>query len=385
MTIKLLYNSMSMIPPISGIGRYTTILSNNIVKHSAIDTVKYFDYKNILDQKPEFSSSSTKEKSIIGLVRKIANSSLIAPLATSYLHYQLSKKLTSLDSFLYHETNYILMPFNGKTISSIHDLSYIHYRDLHPKQRVKYFDKEMPKTIERADHFITDSQFIKNEIIEILGVADKRVTVIPLGVTEQFKPRNRNKILPILDKYNLNEKNYILLVGSIEPRKNIKHFLEAYTHLPESLKKHFKIIHIGPSGWLNTEIHKKIQQLENKGQFKALGYLPENELVALYSGAYVFAFPSIYEGFGLPPLEAMASGVPVLASNISSIPEVVGDCGVLTDPFDIDKMSFDLERILTDNQLRSLLIKTGLKQAKQFSWDNCVNKTVEVYKQVRAL
>lgn len=382
--MKLLYNSMSMTPPISGIGRYTTILSDNILKHPAIEAVKYFDYKNILDQKPEFSSS-TKEKSIIELVRKIANSSFIAPLATSYLHYQLSKKLKSLDNFLYHETNYILMPFKGKTISSIHDLSYIHYRYLHPKQRVKYFEKEMPKTLERADHFITDSQFIKNEMLEILGVADKRVTVIPIGVTEQFKPRSHNDILPILDKYNLNDKNYILLVGSIEPRKNIKHFLEAYTNLPESLKKHFKVIHVGPSGWLNTEIHNKIKQLENKGQFKALGYLPENELVSLYAGAYVFAFPSIYEGFGLPPLEAMASGVPVLASNISSIPEVVGDCGVLTDPFDVDKMSFDLERILTDNQLRSLLMKKGPKRAKQFSWDNCVNQTLEVYKQVIAL
>lgn len=184
---------------------------------------------------------------------------------------------------------------------------------------------------------------------------------------------------------DLSDTNYILLVGSIEPRKNIKHFLEAYTNLPESLKKHFKVIHVGPSGWLNTEIHNKIQQLESKGQFKALGYLPENELVCLYAGAYVFAFPSIYEGFGLPPLEAMASGVPVLASNISSIPEVVGDCGILTDPFDVDKMSFDLERILTDNQLRSLLMKKGPERAKQFSWDNCVNQTLEVYKQVIAL
>jgi alpha-1,3-rhamnosyl/mannosyltransferase len=375
---------MSMAPPISGIGHYTTRLSNNIVKHPAIDAVKYFDHWNVLDQKPEFSSS-TKQKPIIKLIRKVATYPLIAPFATSYLHYQLSKKLNSLDSFLYHETNYILMPFKGKTISSIHDLSYIHYRDLHPKQRIKYFDKEMPKTIERANHFITDSQFIKNEIIEILGVADKLVTVIPIGVTEQFKPRNRNEILPILDKYNLSDKNYILLVGSIEPRKNLKHFLEAYTNLPESLKKHFKVIHVGPSGWLNTQIHNKIKQLENKGQFKALGYLPENELVCLYAGAYVFAFPSIYEGFGLPPLEAMASGIPVLASNISSIPEVVGDCGVLTDPFDVDKMSFDLERILTDNQLRPILIKKGLERAKQFSWDNCVNQTLEVYKQVIAL
>jgi alpha-1,3-rhamnosyl/mannosyltransferase len=374
---------MSMAPPISGIGRYTTILSDNIVKHPAIDTVKYFDYKNVLNKKPEFSSG--KQKPIIKLIRKVATYPLIAPFATSYLHYQLSKKLNSLDSFLYHETNYILMPFNGRSISSIHDLSYIHYRDLHPKERIQYFEKEMPKTLESADHFITDSQFIKNEMLEILGVNEKRVTVIPIGVTEQFKPRNRNEILPILDKYNLSDKNYILLVGSIEPRKNLKHFLEAYSNLPESLKKHFKVIHVGPSGWLNTQIHNKITQLENKGQFKALGYLPENELVCLYAGAYVFAFPSIYEGFGLPPLEAMASGVPVLASNISSIPEVVGDCGVLTNPFDVDKMSFDLERILTDNQLRPILIKKGLERAKQFSWDNCVNQTLEVYKQVIAL
>ncbi len=382
--MKLIYNSMSMAPPISGIGRYTTILSDNIVKHPAIDTVKYFDHKNILDQKPEFSSSG-KQKPIMKLIRKVATYPLIAPLATSYLHYQLSKKLNSLDSFLYHETNYILMPFKGKTISSIHDLSYIHYRYLHPKPRVKYFEKEMPKTIEKADHFITDSQFIKNEMLEILGIAEKRVTVIPLGVTEQFKPKNRHDILPILDKYNVSDKNYILLVGSIEPRKNLKNFLDAYSHLSENLKKHFTIIHIGPSGWLNTEINHKIKQLENKRQFKTLGYLPENELVSLYAGAYVFAFPSIYEGFGLPPLEAMASGVPVLASNISSIPEVVGDCGVLTDPFDVDKMSFDLERILTDNKLRILLMKKGPKRAKQFSWDNCVNQTLEIYKQVIAL
>ena len=155
--------------------------------------------------------------------------------------------------------------------------------------------------------------------------------------------------------------------------------------MPESLKKHFMVIHVGPSGWLNSKIHDKIERLEGKGHFKALGYLPENELASLYAGATVFAFPSIYEGFGFPPLEAMASGVPVLASDISSIPEIVGDCGVLTAPFDVTKMSFDLERILTDKPLRTLLIKKGLERAKKFSWDHCVAKTVEVYKQVSRL
>ncbi|MBW2709631.1 MAG: glycosyltransferase family 4 protein, partial [Deltaproteobacteria bacterium] len=263
--------------------------------------------------------------------------------------------------------------------------SHINYRNLHPKNRIQYFEKELPKTLENADHFIADSQFTKDEMVNILGVERERIAVIPIGITKQFKPRDRNDLLPILNKYYLMNKDYILLVGSIEPRKNIKNFLEAYSQMPESLKKHFMVLHVGPSGWLNAEIHNKINQLESKGQFRALGYLPENELVSIYAGAYAFAFPSIYEGFGLPPLEAMASGVPVLASNISSIPEVVGDCGVLTSPFDVGKMSLDLERILTDNPLRTLLKRKGPKRAEKFSWGNCVNKTLEVYKQVIGL
>jgi len=382
--MKLLYNSVPMAPPISGIGRYTTILSDKIVRRPAIETVKYFDHKSLLAKRPEFSSSS-KENSVITLMRKIANSPFISPFAITCLHYRLSKQINRLHGFIYHETNYILVPFNGKAVSTICDLSYIHYRNLHPKSRIKYFEKEMPKTLERANHFIAISEFTKNEMINILGVDSQRVTVVPLGVTEQFKPRSRDEILPVLNKYQLADKNYILLVGSIEPRKNIKHFLEAYDHMPESLKKYFMVIHVGPSGWLNSEIHNKIERLEGKGQFKALGYLSENELVSLYAGATVFAFPSIYEGFGLPPLEAMASGVPVLASDISSIPEIVGDCGVLTAPFDMPKMSFDLERILTDKPLRTLLIKKGLERAKKFSWDHCVDKTVEVYERVSAL
>ena len=382
--MKLLYNSLPMAPPISGIGHYTTILSDSVIKHPSIETVKYFNHKTVLAEKPEFGGSG-KEMAIVKFMHKVANTALIAPLAMSCIHFQLSKKINLLHDFIYHETNYMLMPFDGISISTIHDLSFIHYRDLHPKGRIQYFEREMPKTLERADHFIAVSQFTKDEMVNVLGVDSQRITVIPEGVTEQFKPRSRDEIFPVLEKYHLTDKNYILLVGSIEPRKNIKHFLEAYNHMPASLKKYFMVVHVGPSGWLNTEIHTTIEQLESKGRFKALGYLSENELVSLYAGAYVLAFPSIYEGFGFPPLEAMASGIPVLASNTSSIPEVVGDCGVLTAPFDVIKMSSDLERILTDNQLRTLLIKKGLTRAKEFSWDNCVNKTVEVYKQVSAL
>jgi len=373
-----------MAPPVSGIGRYTAILSDNIGKHSAVETVRYFDHKRLLPKRPEFNRSN-KTNALSALLHSVVNSPFISPFAISYFHYQIAKQINVLHDFIYHETNYILLPFGGKTISTIHDLSYIHYRDLHPKSRIRYFEKEMPKTIEKADHFIAVSQFTKNEMVNILGVDSQRVTVVPEGVTEQFRPQTRNEILPVLEKHNLTDKNYVLLVGSIEPRKNIGHFLEAYDHMSESLKRRFMVVHVGPSGWLNSKIHLKIERLQEKGRFKALGYLSENELASLYAGASVFAFPSIYEGFGLPPLEAMASGVPVLASDISSIPEIVGDCGVLTAPFDVPKMSSDLERILTDNPLRSLCIKKGLKRAQKFSWDRCVDKTVEVYKQVSAL
>ena len=382
--MKLLYNLISTAPPVSGIGRYTIQLLEGMMDHSAIKTIKYFDYKNVLDQKKGFSLSDG-ENPMVKLLRRIATSPIIAPYALSFLHYRTAKNIQLFKDFIYHETNYILMPFSGRTIATIHDLSYIHHAHLHPKDRRQYFEKEMPKTLETANHFIADSQFTKEEMVKILGVDDRRITVVPLGISEQFKPRNRSHILPVLKKHGLTENRYILLVGSIEPRKNIKNFMDAYRHLPESLKKHFMIVHVGPSGWLNSEIHTTVEALERKGQFRGLGYLSEHDLVSVYAGAYVFAFPSIYEGFGLPPLEAMASGVPVLASNTAAIPEVVGDCGVLTSPFDVDKMSSDLARILTDDRLRMALRKNGLEQAKKFTWGHCIDKTVDVYLHVWSL
>ncbi len=379
--MKMIYNAMAMAPPLSGIGQYTLQLVSGMENNTLITDIHYLDYRSILNVIPDFATAG-KESKILALLRTIARKPVISPMAYWYLQKRLCYKLKSYSDAIYHETNYLLIPFDGVSITTFHDLSFIHYRDFHPSDRIRLFDREIPKTLSRADHIITDSAFVKQELITTLGLKENNITVIPLGVSSAFCVKPKENILTTLQHYYLQNKRYILLVGSMEPRKNLVHFLAAYHQLPIALQQQHPIVHIGPSGWLNTAIVKDIEKLQQKGQFYRLGYVSEQHLSDLYAGAYIFAFPSIYEGFGLPVLEAMASGTPVLASNCSSIPEVIADAGVLTDPHDVQQTGQDLECLLTDTALQQQCREKGLQRAKQYTWQACIDKTLEVYQKL---
>ena len=293
-----------------------------------------------------------------------------------------SYTLKNLKGYLYHETNYVLEPYAGPSIATIHDLSYLHYPHYHPKERIWHMEMGMPKTLKRALHFLTDSEFVRQELIAVFGIAPEKITSVPLGVEEHYRPRQINELQPVLKRYNLHEKPYLLIVGTIEPRKNLGNFIDAYLQLPQSLRSRFSVVHIGPSGWATAPIEKKFNELGKQGHFKQLGYLPETELPYLYAGAYGFAFPSVYEGFGLPLLEAMACGVPVLAANRSSLPEIVGEAGLLVEAEDVAQLTAGIERLLTDEQFRALGKEAGPQRAALFTWEKVVAQTIAVYKKV---
>lgn len=381
--MNIILNLESLRPPITGIGIYAQNLVKGLKVHSAVSGLHCFaDTGNFdLDQIVEVPRSR------IGyLLRRYLRRLPLTYRARSAMRGIMFRKWSaSMKHAIYHEPSFVLKPFDGLCVTTIHDLSYIHYADFHPAERVKYLEREIPKTLARAAHVITDSDYVRREIIGILGFPEDKVTSVPLGVDERFHPRAFDELAPILTRYGLLHAKYLLFVGTFEPRKNLSGVIHAYSMLPNALRGKYLLVHIGPEGWRSKSTEKAFNAMKRSGQAHRIGYVPSEDMPYLYAGAHAFVFPSIYEGFGLPLLEAMASGIPVLASNRSSMPEVVGDAGLLTDPEDMDGLANALSKLLSDNDLRSYLAKKGETRANFFSWKKSVDKTVNIYRKVKGM
>jgi alpha-1,3-rhamnosyl/mannosyltransferase len=212
--------------------------------------------------------------------------------------------------------------------------------------------------------------------------------VVPLGVEAAYRPRDRDELAAVRTRHSLSDDAYLLVVATQEPRKNLARLARAYTALPEALRACHPLVIAGGRGWLNAELERTLAPLEARGDVRRLGYVAEHELPLLYAGAHAFAFPSLYEGFGLPVLEAMASGVPVLTSRGSSLAEIArddeGEIALCIDPLDVEAMREGLQRLLTDTPWRSQAAARGLARASGYSWTRCVDATVAVYREVLA-
>jgi glycosyltransferase involved in cell wall biosynthesis len=281
---------------------------------------------------------------------------------------------------LYHEPNIVSLDFAGPTIITVHDLSWIRHPEAHPPERVRAMNRYFQPGLDRASLVLTDSAFVKQELIDVFGVQPERIRPVMLGVETLFHPRASNETRSVLEAHGLTHQNYILAVGTLEPRKNLSVALQAFMRLSPPLRKQFPLVLVGMKGWHTSELEKQIAPLVASGEIRLLGYLPREDLAIVISGATTLVYPSIYEGFGLPPLEAMACGVPVISSNVSSIPEVVGDTGILLDPHDVNAFTDAMELMITSPDLRSAMGKKALDRSRGFTWANCVNETVDAYK-----
>ncbi|GHU26879.1 glycosyltransferase WbpY [Betaproteobacteria bacterium] len=286
----------------------------------------------------------------------------------------------SLD--IYHDPNYLAYRFKGPTVITVHDLSWIRYPDTHPRERIRAMDRYFPRSLERVSAIITDCEFVKNELVEVFGVSPDMVHPAPLGVSSLFRPVSSEQAASILMKHGFEFGKYFLSVGTLEPRKNITTIIDAFRRLRPEIQERYPLVLVGMRGWLTSSIDAKIQPLVEKGLVKVLGYVPDQQMPALYSGATAFLFPSLYEGFGLPPLEAMACGTPVIVSNSSSLPEVVGDAGASFDPQDVEGITEAMSRILDDAAWRESLSVMGVKRAAGFSWKRTAKETIAVYRRV---
>ncbi len=381
MKIILAVNAIK--PPLTGIGRYAWELARRISVMPKVDELRFFfqgrwlsDIDVLLNQSPAtIAASSAIRQRLLRSPLAVATYRCLSPLL-------LRHRLKTFADHLYHSPNFYLPPCAGPAIATIHDLSIFRCPQFHPPERVAFMQREIELALTRANFLITDSEFIRQEIIEFFGWPAAKVQTVPLGVAEEYRPRRVEETVGTLAKFGLDFGGYTLCVATIEPRKNIEFLLSAYEVLPQPLRNQYPLILAGGFGWRSETIHRRIEQGMRQGWVRYLGYVSEADLPILFSAARGFVFPSLYEGFGLPVLEAMASGLPVLISNRSSLPEVASGAALIVNAEDIPAMTESIRVLLEDEQWRNDAAKRSLAVAAKYSWDTTARKTVEVYSAV---
>lgn len=284
-----------------------------------------------------------------------------------------------------HFFNYIVPPgVHGKTVVTVHDMVYKAFPET-VRGRTKFMlNTGLKSSMQRADIIVTDSEFSRTEILKYFPQHEKKLRVVPCGVdTEKFRPCNEPERIPEVKKAFGIDGEYFLYVGTIEPRKNLERLISAYSIFLGKIKTAApKLVLAGGKGWLYDSIFQKVQDLGITENVIFTKYVPAADMNPLMCGALAFVFPSIYEGFGMPPLEAMACGVPVLASDAASLPEVVGDCGIICDPYSEESIAGGLYTLYSDSDLRTKLSKKGIERALEFTWDRSAEILYDVYKEL---
>ncbi|APQ12465.1 hypothetical protein BJP27_13500 [Pseudomonas oryzihabitans] len=275
-----------------------------------------------------------------------------------------------------------MAPYEGAKIVTIHDLSHERFPEHQRIETTLRLKQRIGKSLKEAWHIIADSRFTKKELIELYDIDPEKISVILLGVSNAFAPLSGEVIDMTLRKFGLHYNNYILSVCTLQPRKNLLRLVNAFSRLPLSVRRSMPLVLTGIPGWKNVELFDVIGPMIDRKEVYLLGYIPQEILVQLYAGAAIFAYPSLYEGFGLPVLEAMASGTPVLTSNSSSIPEVAAGAAIEVDPYSADDILQGLDRLITDTELRSSLVERGVERAKCLTWKRTAQETLAIYNKV---
>lgn len=288
------------------------------------------------------------------------------------------------DVDLYHSPDFTLPPTRPgtRTLLTVHDLSFVRDPGSAAPGLLTYLNAVVPRSVARADHVLADSQATRNDLIEVYGTPADKITVLYCGVEETFQPvTDATALTAVRERYRIGEAPFILAVSTLQPRKNYVRLIEAVARIPDP---DIRLVFAGGKGWLYDSIFAAVERHGLRERVTFAGFVDDADLPALYSTARILAYPSLYEGFGLPMLEAMACGTPVVASTVSCLPEVAGDAALLVDPYDVTALSDALTRLHTDETLRAELIVRGRRRAAAFKWDDSARQLLGVYRQLIA-
>ncbi len=376
--MKILVDAQPMTGLLTGIARYLrnmyTVMSE--IKQAEIS---YLTGKKLVHNMPPLADTEKWQKTT-NAVWKLPDPVVFGLRALFWLNYERRlSRVTRAESFdLYHETAFIpAKQTHTPTVYSIYDLSLRRFRETHPRERVWFFEYFIKRRLKFADHILTISEFIRQEIIEEFNVPPEMVTAVPLAPDPLFGPRASDQVKNVKIHYNLPE-SYLLFVSSLEPRKNVGLLIKAM----QSIKADIPLVIVGWQGWGEKDWLEKVKSKGLLNRIYLTGHVHDEHLAEIYNGATALVYPSIYEGFGLPIVEAMACGCPVICSNAASMPEVAGDAALLIDPQDSDNLASAIETVVMDSKVRDDLIIKGQTQAKSFCWERTARETLEVFQRV---
>jgi len=365
----------------SGVSEYALNLLKEIFKFDRANEYRLFyncfgDSTNL----PEFKQANVK------LTKYNYPNKVLNYLLFKIFNYPKLDKALAVDVFFMPHLNFIGLSVGVRSLITVHDLSFLKYPEFF-SARKNFWHRmvKAKKLLKRFSLVVAVSENTKRDIVELGGINPDKVRVIYSGVGEEYREMTKSqlpttnqiqntnadgkRLVEIKNKYQLPNK-FILYLGTIEPRKNVDGIIRAYYELRNNNQAlaDVKLVIAGARGWKSENIYREWNKSKFKDDIKFLGYVEPDDKVYLYNLASVFIYPSFYEGFGFPPLEAMACGLPVVASFASSLPEVVGDAALMVDPYNINDLAGALEKVLVDESLKNKLIARGLEQAKKFSW-----------------
>lgn len=373
--MKILVEGSPLFGKRTGVGQYTTRLLSAAQRQDTTNTYTVFGFL-APGRKPVLPNDSFTYKWVRSIPGRVYSRMLKKHVAPA-----INRLVGNADIYLF--PNFVRYPLKGKTksIVVVYDLSFLLHGEHSQDANRTFLTAFVPGSIAESDHVITISENSKREIMEHYGVAAEKISIVSPAVDhDEYRPRSEQEIAPMREKYQL-PKNYILYTGTLEPRKNIVGLLDAYANLDPSLQQAYPLVLTGKRGWLDESITQRLEELSEL-PIITTGYVPDEDLPLLYSGANLFVYPSLYEGFGMPPLEAMACGVPVITSDNSSLPEVVGDAGITIAADDTKALTEAMHAVLVDNTKATHMRKQGLTQAQRFNWADSGRKLIDLINEV---
>jgi glycosyltransferase involved in cell wall biosynthesis len=379
--LNVFLDAQPLLGPRSGIARYVECLYQELCEMGEVDVTLAFNRiaKPIdltLIQDPVVGAFSIKNSRYpYKVIRKFMKPNWL-------YNFPFDFGFSKDKATIFHGTNFTHHPIsNGKTVVTIHDLAYMKFPESTSAKIYQHHSRWVPYSAQKADRIIADSYQTKNDIIELLQVEPDKIDVIHIAADKKFKPLAEEIYQPITAKYNLPE-DYILFVGTVEPRKNLLGLIQAYELLKRNHNTKEKLVIVGAKGWKFSPIFEWIKQHHLESDVIFTGFVDDEDLVALYNAAKLFVMPSMYEGFGIPILEAMQCGIPVIASDVSSIPEVVGQNGLLVDPHNREAWAQAMFTLITNESEYKRYAQLSLERGESFNWRKVAEQTIHVYYKV---